>query len=194
MIGSIYYVLAKFAYNNSEQYSTGYSPCFANIGYHPRWVMLEHPELLTNPTTEDHLTRLQEIRTIVSHNLCDTQKTQKKVVDCHRRDSLSKFQVGHRIWLLKGNIKTMRPCCKLDYQRFGLYVISGKIMDVAFRLDLPPHMHLHPVFNVSLLDPYTTSSILSPPPPIEVSDGSEYEVVIILYSKIVCNKLYYLVD
>ena len=38
-------------------------------------------------------------------------------------------------------------------------MISGKINDVTFRLDLPPHMHLHPVFHVSLLEPYTTRSI-----------------------------------
>ena len=56
-------------------------------------------------------------------------------------------------------------------------MIFGKINDVTFLLDLPPHMHLHPVFHVLLLEPYTTSSIpgrlTSPPPPIKVSDGSE---------------------
>ena len=102
------------------------------------------------------------------HHLCDAQNTQKKVADRHRRDSSTTFQVGDRVWLLQGRIKTTRPCCKLDYQRFGPYVISGKINDVAFRLD--------------------------PPPLIEVSDGSEYEVAAILDSKIVRNKLYYLVD
>ena len=59
-------------------------------------------------------------------------------------------------------------------------------------------IYLLHVFHVSLLEPYTTSSILgrltSPPPPIEVSNGSEYEVAAILDSKIVCNKPYYLVD
>ena len=72
-------------------------------------------------------------------------------------------------------------------------MISGKVNDVAFRLDLP-HMHLHPVFHVSLLVPYTTNSILSrltsPPPPVEVSDAFEYEVAAILDSEIVRNKLY----
>ena len=77
-------------------------------------------------------------------------------------------------------------------------MISGKINDVGFRLDLPPHMRLHPVFHVSLSEPYTISSIwshvTSPPPPVKVSDGSEYEVAAILDYKIVYNKLYYLVD
>jgi hypothetical protein len=86
----------------------------------------------------------------------------------------------------------------LDYKRFGPYVISSKINDVAFRLDLSVHMRLHPVFYVSLLEPYTSTSIpgrvTTPPPPVEVSDGAEYKVVAILDSKIIRNRLYYLVD
>ena len=89
-------------------------------------------------------------------------------------------------------------CRKLDYQRFVPSMITGKISDVAFHLDLPPHMHLHPVFHVSLLEPYTTSSIPSClttlPPPVEFLDGPELEGVVVLDSKIVRNKLYYLVD
>ena len=96
--------------------------------------------------------------------------------------------MGNRVWILQGNIKTMRPCYKLDYQYFRPYVISSKINDVAFHLPPP-----HPVLHVSLLDPYTPSSIpdhvISPPPPVEVFDGSEYEVAAILDSKIIHNKL-----
>ena len=48
------------------------------------------------------------------------------------------------------------------------------------------------------MEPYTTSSILSrlttPPPPVEFLDGPEFEVAIVLDSKIMRNKLYYLVD
>ena len=54
------------------------------------------------------------------------------------------------------------------------------------------------MFHSSLLEPYQESTIpgriTQPPPPIELEDGLEYEVAAILDSKIVHNKLYYLVD
>ena len=193
-----YMHLAEFAYNNSTHSSTGYSPFFANTGCHPRWTMNAHPDVPTNPAAEDRLSRLQKVRATILHNLHKAQVTHKRLADRHRLDSSKKFHVGDHVWLLQHNIKTTRPCSKLDYQRFGPYMITGKISDVAFRLDLPPHMHFHPIFHVSLLEPYTTSSILSrlttPPPPVEFLDGPEFEVAAILDSKIVRNKLYYLVD
>ena len=58
-------------------------------------------------------------------------------------------------------------------------------------------MCLHPVFHVSLLEPYTTSSIMGHlttlPPSVEFFEGPEFEVDVILDSKIVRNKLYYLI-
>ena len=52
-------------------------------------------------------------------------------------------------------------------------------------------------FHSSRLEPYHTSSIpnrvVPPPPPLQLA-GREYEVASILDSKIVRNKLYYLVD
>ena len=91
-------------------------------------------------------------------------------------------------------MKTTRPCDKLDYQRLGPFVIIDQINDVA---DLPSHMYNYPIFHVSLLEPSASSSILdqvvSPPPPIHVFKGPEFEVEAILDSKIMRNKLYYFV-
>ena len=59
-------------------------------------------------------------------------------------------------------------------------------------------MHLHSVFHVSLLEPYIGSSIpdrvVLTPPPVQLVDVPEFEVKVILDSKIVRKKLYYIVD
>ena len=58
-------------------------------------------------------------------------------------------------------------------------------------------MKIHPIFHVSLLEPYKDSTIpgrlQTPPPPIEVDGTKEFEVLEILDSRINCGKLEYLV-
>jgi hypothetical protein len=109
-----------------------------------------------------------------------------------------KYRIGNKVWLLRRNVKMTRPCDKLDFQRLGSFFISAKVNEVAFYLDLPSHMHFHPVFHVSLLEPCGTSSIPNrfvppPPPPLQLNEP-EHEVEAVLDSKITRNKLYYLVN
>ena len=192
--------MAEFAYNNSIHSSTGYTPFFANTGYHPRSMMLEHQKVSNSPAVEDRIAQLKEIQSKLSTHLLQAQTAYKRAADRHRMDPSKKpiFRLGDKVWLLRRNVKTTRPCEKLDFQRLGPFVISGQVNDVAFRLDLPSHMHLHPVFHVSLLEPFTSSSIpnrvVPPPPPVQLLDGPEYEVEAILDSKVIRNKLHYLVD
>ena len=58
-------------------------------------------------------------------------------------------------------------------------------------------MKIHPVFYVSLLEPYRESIIpgqlQAPPPPIEIDGEEEFEVSKILNSRINWKKLEYLV-
>jgi hypothetical protein len=193
--------MAEFAYNNSIHSSTGYTPFFANTGCHPRWMMLENIEVSNNPTIEGHLEQLKDIQVKLADHLLRAQATYKKAADRRRLNSSPEkpmFQVGDRVWLVRRNVKTTRPCNKLDYQRLGPFVISHQINDVAFRLDLPQEMHLHPVFHVSLLEPWVPATIpgrvVPPPPRVQLTEGPEYEVETILDSKVIRNKLYYLVD
>jgi hypothetical protein len=69
---------------------------------------------------------------------------------------------------------------------------------LAYRLELPSQMRVHPVFHVSLLEPYVESRIRGrkqePPPPVEVEGELEYEVNRVLDSRVVRGRLRYLVD
>jgi hypothetical protein len=76
----------------------------------------------------------------------------------------------------------------LVYQRLGPSKIIAQVNPVSYRLELPPTMHIHPVFHVTLLEPYKTSQIPNrippPPPPIEIDHDVEYEVKEILDSRL----------
>ena len=82
----------------------------------------------------------------------------------------------------------------------GPFRISKKVGDagMAYRLELPGQMRIHPVFHVSLLEPYVESGIRGrkqePPLPVEVEGELEYEVERVLDSRVVRGKLRYFVD
>jgi hypothetical protein len=124
-----------------------------------------------NPAARDLATQLFEIYTEMKDKLLEAQDRKKD---------------NAKIWLLRRNLKTNRPYDKLDFRRFGPFSVVKQINDIAFRLELPPSMKIHPVFHFSLLEPYMESSIVGrfqvPPPLVEID------------SRIIRRKLEYLVQ
>jgi hypothetical protein len=127
------------------------------------------------------------------------QNQQAKYYDAkHKR---IEFSVGDKVWLLAPNIRTERPSKKLDWKRLGPFTISYRVGVQAYHLQLPASMKIHPVFHVSLLEPYKPNIIPGrtqpPPPPVLVKDSPEveieYEVEEILDSEIRRHRLFYLV-
>jgi hypothetical protein len=131
--------------------------------------------LSPNPSTEQHLHRLQQLQSELSSHLQKAQAQYKAHADRHRLPSA--FKIGDQVWFLRRHIKTTRPCDKLDCQRLGPFVITERINDATFRLDLPANLRLHPIFHSSLLEPCHTGSIpnrvVLPPPPLQLADGPE---------------------
>ena len=189
--------LVEFAYNNTVHASTGKTPFFVISGQHLRWTFEDRVEHFKNPAVEDHLVRLRRIQDELVHHLTHAKQSQKRAADRHRQEPPA-LHVGDRVWLLRRNIKTTRPCEKFDYKRLGSYKILTQVNDVAFRLQLPQSMRVHPVFHVSFLEPYHENHILDrqvlPPPPVEIDAVPEYKVEAVLDSRIVHNQLQYYVD
>ncbi|KAG0152884.1 hypothetical protein PDIDSM_2689 [Penicillium digitatum] len=57
------------------------------------------------------------------------------------------------------NIRTLRPQKKLDWKNLGPFKVLEAISAHAYKLELPASMKIHPVFNVSLLQPAATNPV-----------------------------------
>jgi hypothetical protein len=195
--------LAEFSYNNAQHASTLMSPFFANYGFNPRCsiqvAVQTNEQVPQNPAAEELIARYKAVHQQVKENLAAAQAKYKEYYDANVKEA-PPFAVGDMVWLSRRNITTTRPSTKLDFKRLGPYKILDVIGEskMAFKLDLPRSMKIHPVFHASLLDPHRANTIPGriqpPPPPVTVEDALEYEVEEILDSRVRNNKLEYFVD
>jgi Chromo (CHRromatin Organisation MOdifier) domain len=195
-----YLPAAEFAYNNSKQASTGFTPFELDCGQHPNTpiTMTKESEV---PAANDFLKHWTSMIDLAKDSLREAQERQEKYANEHRHHII--FQVGDQVLLNMKNTNTPvdrnRPTKKLTPRFAGPYLISEVISSTAYKLDLPPGMKIHPVFHVSLLKPYKASpeefTRPTPPPAIVLPDTEqeEYEVETILDKRILRNKTQYLV-
>ncbi|QRW21043.1 Transposon Tf2-1 polyprotein [Rhizoctonia solani] len=169
-----YLPLAEFAYNNRTLSSSQQSPFYANYGFHPTFEPRINSDT-TVPAAEDLSARLSlihdELRAKLTHSQADAAQQFNRSVK-----PAPNFIIGDRVWLLRCNIKTTRPSDKLNYRKLGPFKIVAARGPVSFQLELPPSLScLHPVFHVSLLEPYHSPSDIpgrvEPAPPPVFLDG-----------------------
>ena len=110
-----------------------------------------------------------------------------------RRRPAPNLVTGQKVWLLRRNISTTRPSSKLDVCRLGPFAIIGPVGSSAYKLDLPPSMHIHFVFHVSLLEPNVANTfrgrVVQVPLPIQVDDSPEFKINSVLDSRFRHRKL-----
>jgi hypothetical protein len=179
--------LVEFAYNDSVQASTGFSPFFLTQGRNPL-SPLSVPVSdarrglgSVSPAADDHVGRMRTALSDAKQALVEAQKRQKSAYDRHRRDWAPKL--GDMVLLstshlnLEGHVSP-----KLSPRFVGPFRVSEVISPVAFRLDLPATMRCHNVFYVSALREWVESSRPqdAPPPPVMRGDDAFYEVEAII--------------
>jgi len=169
-----YLPLAEFAYNNHPSSTTQQSPFYANFAFNLTFDPIINTDI-SIPTAEGLTNRLHRIREELVAELRHAQEIQARNFNRHALQP-PPFNVGNQVWLLCRNIKTKHPSNKLNFRKLGPYTISAKRGLLAFQLDLPLEMlRLHPVFHVSLLEPYHPPTNIPgrvvPPPPPTFLDG-----------------------
>ena len=107
------------------------------------------------------------------------------------------YNVGDMVLLSTKNIKLARPSKKLDHHFAGPFRVLDLVGKQAYRLDIPKSWkRVHPVFHVSLLEPYhgrPGAGQPTAPEPVLLPDGEEWEVEKILDEHIRKGKRQYLV-
>jgi len=181
--------MAEFAYNNGYQESTKHTPFFANYGTNPEYQAIGHL-IKGRMTSPEDMSQLHET---LQAEMTEAQMRHKEYYDVQRKPDPN-LQQGDMVWLLPRNIRTTRPCRKLDYKKIGPFKILARIGTSAYKLDLPASMRIHNTFHISLLELHNDSkfpSQRSEPPPIVVEGEPEYELEEIIDSRLHYNKLQY---
>jgi hypothetical protein len=195
-----YLPAAEFAYNNSKQASTGFTPFELDCGQHPNTpITMTQPSHV--PAANDFIDHWNAMMKIAKDSLMEAQDRQTKYANQHRRHQ--EFKEGDQVLLSMRNINNpvdrQRPTKKLTNRFAGPYTITKVISATAYKLDLPATMKIHPVFHISLLKPYHPSpndfERSTPPPAIITpeSNHEEYEVETILDKRILRNRPQYLI-
>jgi hypothetical protein len=172
--------LAEHAYNTAVSETTKMSPFCANYGYRPETQWTRPPESeFTNPASELLIARWQGIWNHLQENIHNAQQRMAKWYNAKVKDQ-SPFRVGNMVVIDARHFATKQPPKKLDHKKIGPVKIVGLVGKRAVRVELPPSMKQHNVFNVMTLEPYRTSKIpgrrQEPPRPEEIA-GEKFWVV-----------------
>jgi len=182
--------MAEFAYNNGYQESTKHTPCFTNYGINPEDQAIGHVIQGRTTSPED----MSQLHDTPQAEMTEAQMRHKEYYDAQRKPDPN-IQQGDMVWLLPRNIRTTRPCKKLDYKKIGPFKILAKIGTSACKLDLPASMRIHNTLHISLLDPYSDNKLPSqpsgPPPPVIIEGEPEYKLEEIIDLYLHYNKLQY---
>ena len=134
-----------------------------------------------NEAVDSFLRQLEEDVALVIWNLKWAQEKQKGYAD-RRRQELE-FEVGDQVLLSTRNLPVqvaVGGSRKFGPLYCGPFTVLEKYM-VAYKLKLPPHMKIHPTFQVSQLKSYKKPksedrTYQKPDPILTIAGEEEYEV------------------
>jgi hypothetical protein len=132
----------EMALNNALIESTGTSPYYANVGFHPRFgVEPGLAELV--PATKQLAQHLADVRTNLAAKVDKAKEQYARFADRRRRQGPT-IKVGDMVLLNLRNVRTHAPSHKLGPLSSEPLRVT-RVKDSAVELALPPEMgRLHP--------------------------------------------------
>jgi len=179
--------LAEHAYNHLATNAHKMTPFFANYSFHPQTEWMKERKG-HNPGVTMYAHWMQDIYQQAKQTLEKTRESMKKYYDQKVTEQPS-IEVGDLVMLNAQNIRTRRPSKKLSPKLYGLFKVLEKKGSRAYKLEILPGWKIHPVFHVSLLEPYRASNRPNheqpPRDPDEIDGDLEWEVDRIIKSNII---------
>src|SRR3979490_1194702 len=144
--------LAKFAYNNAPNATTGISPFFANKGHHPNITV--HPERdLTSSRAREFAMDLGQLHNALKEQISLAQSRYQGSTDA-RRLPAPEFAIGSSAFVKAQFFHTTRPSKKLAEKYLSPFEVIARAGTHSYTLRLPDNMRaIHPVIHVSMLEP-----------------------------------------
>ena len=186
--------IAEFTANNLDSATTGMSPFFLNKGYHP---LSGYENNVPVPRTNHEIDaatfarRMQELEKVAQEEMALAQADHAYYADRHRSPA-PQYKEGDLVYLNIKNLRTKRPCKKLERRQAGPYKITKVVSPTAVRLDLPSSIRAFHTFHVNLVQPAFLDPVpgqaLPNPPPVVVDNDNEWEVEAVVDSRLVGKK------
>lgn len=133
--------------------SIGTPPYEALYGQKPPKLMHYVPGSTVMAAAESLLQDRATILKLLKEHLVTSQHRMKQLANQHRSERV--FEGGDWVFLklqpFRQVIVAFRRNAKLALKYFGPYQVVQKVGPMAYKLDLPLHSRIHPVFHVSLL-------------------------------------------
>jgi hypothetical protein len=177
-------VAAEFAYNNSVNASTGFTPFFLNYGQHPHTPLSLSVPPLEAPSkpVARFLSEIREHLSGARSAILKAQEVQAKYANEKRRDV--SFKPGDLVLLSSKRLKiALAENAKEKFQPryYGPYKVLKVVTPNTYKLDLPPTLKIRPVINAKYLKEYVDGAETfpdrpeyEPPPPPDIIKEEEH--------------------
>ena len=173
----------EFAYNDTQQSTTGQTPFYLNYGFHPVGTY-RHADT-NNPHAEDHVQYLLRLQEAARDAIHDAQQVQERYANKHRRP-VPEIKVGDWILLRRKKADQTKLAPIADGPFKVLQVGTNNVT-----LELPRNSQAHPTVNISRAQLYfgPRPELFTGPPKDDVEH--EYPVDRIMGHKIMNGEDYY---